>query len=199
MSYLEQGSIYSAVEKLGYPILKDQRVDFISQGMDSLVYRVGYDQVLKVYRPNLDLTSGMTNKLKVNNHVAQLKDYERITNKLAELLSRNPVYLKQWWAENLQLVVNPISRMEWSEELGCMVGLSPYVEGDTVLGRYESQIYARKADDVFVVEVEGMNKSLNSMARCRGISIDEINMKYGYSGSTLVITDLCSYVNHLRA
>src|SRR3989344_5992266 len=167
MSNLELSSIYSAGKQLGYSDFEQRGIEYLDSGFDSQVYSVGH-QILKIYRQHLEKTTRLFTGIRIGEHIKQLEKYMQITNHLADQLSRKPHILNYWWAENLQLVVNPISRMEWSEDLGCMVSLSTLIEGETVLSRHEQVVLGNDSRGKFAYELGNESERLNERGRCKG-------------------------------
>src|SRR3990167_1225013 len=123
MSRVEENTVLQAVLQLCPESTGESNVELIGSGLDSRVYRIDTDYVVKIYEPNMGKTFGLTPSHKINAHTRRMREYARITNMLAGNTIGSLAY---FWAENLPLVVSPIVEMRWIDELGCIVSKSMF-------------------------------------------------------------------------
>lgn len=175
------------------------RVDgsFYAHGLDSLVYRKE-NLAVKVYKQFQGVTQEQRGE--------QLGLYKEITNKASEMAFSEDWIIKspklKWFTtlfipeilkQDLPVRVNPFDDLFLIN--GNWIGLSPYIEGDT-LKTMESRIDAHN----IIVGLSETGEKVNKALELKGVLIDSVNVKIVTNGSglSLVITDLCPVIEKLK-
>lgn len=157
-----------------------------SFGIDSTVYMVGYDWVIKMYDKK---GSGILATLD------QIKFYAEVTNNAREL------DLADILGSDFKVVVNPITEVGVYEAKEALIPLSvsPYISGPTIY----SDVRRLNQGDVRWLEkhqsylrLEEANEELNNKLGVTGIDLRAVNVKV--VGAQLVITDLCGEIRGLQ-
>lgn len=157
-------------------ITRDVLPEFsVAAGNDSVVYMsCDGTYVLKFYTQEKFTKKPTLNKLLL---------YQRITNEISYYCEISDLTIN-----GQRFRVNPICSLVECREYGCIVGISTYIKGNK-LEAYSPQYHCR--------EIDLLSRKLGDNFGVSGIDIIPVNIKV-LSGGTLMITDLCSSLSHLR-
>ena len=167
----------------------------IGEGEDSEVFHLREtNQVMKFYLrgPWLDL-----------NACAKLRTYVDLTNRVAQVaISDNWVIKFKQSKVEAKVRINPYDDFVFCREIGCFVGICPYVKG---VRTDEWENYSLLNTQPYPYEykqwIPEINRRVEKELKVKGIDVFLMNAKLAQDadGLTLTITDLNRSISNLRS
>lgn len=170
----------------GFPCHKDGDARYLSDGMDSIVYRVG-GFVVKNY------STGFRHDRTFPMDPEKLDLYRDVMNIASFLAENEKIVLRMPFSKKIfPLRVNPVLRLHNCKNCNEVEGISSYVSG--IRGDRSSELVDPQE---LGVALTNFSFVLDKRICVRGINIIPINVKF--CDDFMIVTDLCADIGELSS